>query len=134
MFILRALLFWFGLMVLAIANGTVRTYWIIPFTGDRVGHWISTVMLSALILLATSLGWHWLSPRNTAEAWRIGILWTLLTLAFEFLAGHFLFKKSWAALFADYDLTNGRIWVLVLISTLLAPWFVAMLRGFAYRP
>lgn len=126
----RAILIWFGLMVLAIANGTLRTFAIVPYTGERVGHWISTVLLAALILLATWLGWPWLAPRNATEAWRIGIGWTLLTLAFGFLAGHYLFKKPWSVLLADYDLSNGRIWIVVLISTLLAPWLVALMRGY----
>jgi hypothetical protein len=49
------------------------------------------------------------------------MIWLLLTLAFEFLAGHSLFGKPWDMLLADYDVVRGRIWVLVLMSTLLAP-------------
>jgi hypothetical protein len=52
----------------------------------------------------------------------VGGVWLGLTLAFEFLGGHFAFGKSWSELFADYDLTRGRIWPLVLIATTLAPW------------
>lgn len=129
MILARALLLWFVLMVLAILNGTVRQYGIIPFTGERVGHWISTVLLCGLILGAAYLAWNWLAPHSLTEALRVGILWVLLTLAFEFLAGHFLFKKSWAELFADYNVMNGRIWVLVLITTVLAPYLVALWRG-----
>jgi len=126
---LRALLFCLGLMVLAILNGTVREYGITPLTSDRTGHWISTAMLCTLILLATWAGLKWLVPLNTDDAWRIGFFWTALTVAFEFGAGHFLFKHPWSKLFADYNLLNGRIWVLVLITTLLAPWITAVWRG-----
>lgn len=129
--LLRAIIVWLGLMVLAILNGTVRQYGIIPFTGERAGHWISTVMLCGLILGATYLAWNRLAPRNMADAWEIGILWLALTMAFEFLAGHFLFKRPWAQLFADYDILNGRIWVLVLIITLIAPRIMAHWRGLA---
>ncbi len=129
MLFFRALLFWFGLMVLAIVNGTVREYGIIPIAGDRIGHWISTLMLCSLILLATWAGLNWMEPHSTHEAWQIGIFWTILTVAFEFGAGHFLFKKQWSTLFADYNLLNGRIWILVLLTTLLAPWVVAAWRG-----
>ena len=125
----RALLVWLVLMVLAILNGTVREYGIIPLTGDRTGHWISTFMLCALILLATWVGLKWMGPQNIGDAWRIGFFWTVLTIAFEFGAGHFLFKHPWSKLFADYNLLNGRIWVLVLLTTLFAPWVVWIWRG-----
>ncbi|MEO5584987.1 MAG: hypothetical protein ABIQ75_05995 [Flavobacteriales bacterium] len=125
----RALLVWLVLMVLAILNGTVREYGITPLTGGRTGHWISTFMLCAFILLATWAGLNWMGPQNTHDAWRIGIFWTTLTIAFEFGAGHFLFKHPWSKLFAEYNLLNGRIWVLVLLTTLLAPWVVGVWRG-----
>ena len=124
----RALLLWFVLMVLAILNGAVREYAITPLTDDRTGHWISTGTLCMLIFFATWIGLKWVGPQNTGDAWRIGIFWTVLTIAFEFGAGHFLFKHSWQKLFADYNLLNGRIWVLVLITTLLAPWLVSVWR------
>lgn len=127
--LLRAGLFWLGLMVLAIINGTVREYGIIPLTSARTGHWISTGMLCALILLATWIGLNWLGPKSTGEALQIGIFWLILTIAFEFGAGHFLFKNPWSKLLADYNVLQGRIWVLVLITTLLAPWIIAVGRG-----
>lgn len=125
----KALLFWFLLMVLAIVNGTVRLKLIIPFTGLTAGLCISTVLLCALILFATWLGIGWIGPSNAKQAWGIGVFWLTLTLAFEFGAGHFLFKKSWSELLLDYDLTQGRIWVMVPIVTALAPWWMAKLRG-----
>src|SRR5690606_7113176 len=55
----KALLVWLLLMVLAIVNGTARVKFIVPYTGLKVGLVISTVMLCALILLATwaTIGW-----------------------------------------------------------------------------
>ena len=41
--------------------------------------------------------------------------------AFEFLAGHFLFGNPWSMRVADYNLAAGRVWVLVLLATLVAP-------------
>jgi hypothetical protein len=60
---------------------------------------------------------------------RVGVLWLVLTLAFEFLVGHYVFHKSWPALFEDYDLSRGRIWVAVLVVVLIAPLWTARLRG-----
>lgn len=129
MMLWKAILLWFVLMVLAIANGTVRLKLIIPFTGLAAGLAISTVMLCALILLTTWLSIRWMGPQDGQQAWRIGLLWLAMTLAFEFGAGHFLFKKPWSELLVDYDITQGRIWVLVPIVTAVAPWWMAKLRG-----
>ena len=47
--------------------------------------------------------------------------WLGLTVAFEFLGGHYLFGDSWERLLAAYNVAQGQVWVLVLIATLLAP-------------
>lgn len=125
----KATLLWFVLMVLAIANGTVRIKLIIPFTGLTWGLAISTVMLCALILLTAWMSIRWMGPQDAAHAWGIGLLWLAMTLGFEFGAGHFLFKKPWSELLLDYDLSKGRIWALVPIITLLAPRLMAKARG-----
>ena len=125
----KALLFWFLLMLLAIANGTVRIKFIIPFTGLTAGLAISTVMLCVLILLATWTGIRWLGPATAHQAWGIGFLWLVMTVGFELGAGHFLFKKPWSELLFDYNIAQGRIWVLVPTVTVLAPWWMAKARG-----
>jgi hypothetical protein len=53
----------------------------------------------------------------------------VLTLAFEFLAGHYLFGHPWATLLADYNLARGRIWLLVLVATLLGPVLAYAVRS-----
>jgi hypothetical protein len=55
-------------------------------------------------------------------------LWLGLTLAFEFLAGHYLFRQSWDRLLADYNVARGRIWPLVLVVTAAAPFWAARAR------
>ena len=55
------------------------------------------------------------------DAWTIGPLWLVMTLAFEFVGGHYLFGTSWEALLADYNIFAGRLWIIVLIATWIAP-------------
>jgi hypothetical protein len=62
------------------------------------------------------------------EARSVGALWLALTLAFEFGVGHYGFGKAWPELLADYDLRHGRIWIAVLVVTLLAPLWTVRLR------
>jgi hypothetical protein len=56
-------------------------------------------------------------------------MWVALTLAFEFLAGHYLFGTPWNQLLADYNVLGGRIWALALVTTAIAPWLTAHGRG-----
>ena len=127
--ILRAFTVWGLLLVLAVLNGGVRDTWLTPRLGDIAGRALSSVLLSLLILLATWLTIRWIGPRTGGQALGLGALWLLLTLAFEFGAGRYAFGKSWSDLLADYDLSRGRIWILVLVVTLLAPGLAARLRG-----
>jgi hypothetical protein len=117
----RAVAIWTGLLVIAVANGALRDVLIVPRLGPQAGHVISTLVLSAVIVAVAFVSIRWIAPPDRAGALRVGGLWVVLTLAFELLAGHWLFGKSWSDLFADYDLAAGRVWILVLVATLLAP-------------
>ena len=119
--LVRAALIWCLLVVAAIANGAVRVAWIIPRAGDYWGHVISTATLSILILAIAWLCIAWIGPSSAADALRIGTTWLVMTIAFEFLAGHYLFGNSWERLLADYNVLQGRVWVIVLVVTFIAP-------------
>jgi hypothetical protein len=119
--LIRAGLVWIEMLVLAIANGAARESLLVPRLGTTTAHVISTLVLSVLIFIAGSLAMPWIAPASLRDAWTIGVVWVLLTLAFEFLAGHFIFGRPWKVLLADYDLAAGRIWILVLIVTLITP-------------
>jgi hypothetical protein len=56
------------------------------------------------------------------ELLAVGGYWLILTVGFEFIFGHYVAGHSWERLLADYNLGQGRIWVLVLVTTFLAPW------------
>ena len=62
--------------------------------GRTLGRAASKVTLCGLILLATWLTIGWLGRPSARQALAIGILWLALTLAFEFLAGHYAFGKA----------------------------------------
>ena len=126
---LRAVVIWLALLILAVLNGGVRDTWLSPWLGDTIGRALSTLLLSGLILIATWMTIGWIRPETTAAALTVGALWLALTLVFEFLVGHYGFRKPWGELLADYDLRRGRIWVLVLVVTFVAPLWAARFRG-----
>ena len=127
--IARAFAVWLVLLAVAFANGFLRVAWLIPSTGDHTGHVISTLMLSAAIALLSWLTIGWIRPATERDALLVGAIWVTLTLAFEFLAGHYLFGNPWSTLLADYNVFDGRIWVLVLATTGLSPLATARACG-----
>ena len=131
---MRLLLVWCVLLALAIGNGAFRETVFVPRFGAQIGHALSTVSLCGLILLAVWLLFPWVDIGSRSDAIKAGLFWLGLTVAFEFLAGHYLFKKPWQVLLADYDLSAGRVWIAVLVTTFLAPLVAGLIRGAFIRP
>jgi hypothetical protein len=102
--------------------------WLIPRLGQQTGRVVSPVILSAVAVLVTWLTIGWIAPGSGADALKVGGLWLLLTLAFEFLVGHYGFRKPWPVLLEDYHIERGRIWIIVLLTVLFAPLWTAKLR------
>jgi hypothetical protein len=127
--IARSLLVWCGLLTLAVANGTLRETVLTPRFGSGTAHVISSALLSTLIVVVGWFAMPWIGPATLQDAWVIGVTWVTLTVAFEFLGGHFLFGKPWKLLAADYNVLAGRIWIMVLIATFIAPILVYSWRA-----
>ena len=113
---------WLVFMVTAIANGAFRESLLIPRFGSQVGHWISTAMLCVLLVIEIVVflaiaG----NAESKAELLALGTMWLLLTLVFEFGFGHWVAKKPWSELLADYNVLEGRVWPAVLLVILLTP-------------
>ncbi len=125
---LRALTIWFALLLVAVANGAFREALLIPRLGGQAGHIVSTFMLCAGILIITYLAAPWLHLGKRGDTIAIGRAWLAFTLAFELGFGRAR-GKPWAELLADYDVLKGRIWVLVLVTTAVAPYLAARARG-----
>lgn len=121
----RALVIWCAFVPIAIANGAVRDLLIGPAVGEPIAHVTSTMLLCLAVLGWTWLTIGWMRPADARAAVRIGLFWLALTVAFEFLAGHFVFGTSWQRLLADYNVAEGRVWLLVPVTTALAPWLAA---------
>src|ERR671910_1376820 len=119
----RALVIWLLLVILAVFNGAIREGLITPRFGEQGGHIGSTAILCAAIILVAWFSISWIGPKNGREALVVGIVWVALTVAFEFLAGHYVFGNSWERLIADYNVLRGRIWLLVLLTNLVAPFW-----------
>lgn len=125
---------WLVFMAGAIANGTFRVALLEPSLGLATAHAVSTVMLVAIILgVAYAFLVRRVDSYSTTDVWMVGGLWLGLTVAFEFGFGHYVAGKEWSVLLHDYDVAEGRVWILVPIATLLTPrllkWCGSRRRG-----
>lgn len=112
---------WFVFSLLAILNGLCREKFISPYTSEHTGHVISTLTLALVIFITTYYFLSKISIDSDRTLLLIGLTWVILTVAFEFLFGHYITGHSWEKLFADYNILKGRVWVLILITELIAP-------------
>jgi len=122
MLVLRSLIAWLVILVLAIANGAVRESVLIPVLGQRSGLTLSGLMLSFFVVIVAYVVVRFKKNLTVSQGFIVGILWLCLTLVFEFTFGFFVQHKAWAALLEAYTFKNGNIWSAVLVVTLLAPW------------
>jgi hypothetical protein len=125
----RALEVWLLLLAVAFANGAFRVVVLIPRLGEYPAHIVSSVSLSVFIVLLARFTAGWMQIDTARSALLVGAVWLACTLAFEFLAGHYVFGSPWEKLLAEYQVQHGRIWVLVLAATFSAP-----LWAFSQRP
>ena len=114
---------WFLFMILAIINAGIRNGVFKPKFGDLVAHQISTIIFILLLLIVTYSVFRFSNIElSNKESVFIGVIWLILTIIFEFIAGHYAFGNSWEKLFADYNILKGRIWSLVLLTIAVAPY------------
>jgi len=124
----KAATLWLAILVLAILNGILREKALMPVMGAAPGLLASGIILSLCIFLVAFAAAPWYG-RQTARRWLlVGLIWLVLTLAFEFGFGLFAQGKSLADLLDAYTFRGGNIWPVVLAATLFSPWLAARLR------
>jgi hypothetical protein len=125
--ILRALLVWLLIVAAESVQGTLRRMLFDPDV-EFVVRQVS-VLTGALIIFAITWACiRWLRIRSAAGALGVGVLWVVLTLAFEILIGRAL-GLSWARISSDYDLLHGGLMPLGLLAMALTPWAVRRLEA-----
>lgn len=109
-----ATLAWLGFAVVAVGGGIFRVVWLEPRIGDSLANVTETLMLAVVLASLIWIAVPWLAPGlRRPDLNRLGIFWVAMTLVFEFVFGHFVDGASWGALFANYDISAGRLWVLI---------------------
>ncbi|MFC7096726.1 hypothetical protein [Halobaculum marinum] len=127
--ILRPLVAWAAMAVLAVANGVFRELAIIPRIGEYPGHVVSTALLVAAIL-AVAYAYFARTPDayTVRELAAIGLGWMVMTVGFEFLVGYAEGTPVSVTL-DQYDVLAGQVWILVPVTLVAAPLLFGRSRG-----
>ncbi len=118
---LRYFLAWFPMLVIAIANGALRQAIYAKRMPELRAHQLSTAI--AAVIFGVYI-WFVISawpPVGLQQAVLVGLLWLVLTIAFEFFMGLVLARRPLSEVLRDYDVTRGRVWVFLLLWITLAP-------------
>ena len=130
----RALAVWLLIALVEIVHGSLRRILLVP----RVGEWrsaqIGAVVGALLILGVALLAIRWMGARSTGTLLGIGLLWLVLMLSFEFLAGRHLSGYSWERILSEYDLLRGGLLSLGMLVLALSPLLAARVRGMRPEP
>jgi hypothetical protein len=115
---------WVLLAVVAIANGILREGTYGKFIPELAAHQVSTVTAIIAFGGVVWLANRWWPIESVSQALTIGTCWLVMTIAFEFGFGHYVAGHSWQTLLADYNLLEGRVWLLFLLWVAVVPFVI----------
>ena len=106
----KYVLAWVPMVFIAIINGAIREGLYGKHLNELRAHQISTVtgvLLFGVYIWVLIRLWR---PASTGQAITIGLMWLGMTVAFEFLFGHYVAKRRWRDLLHDYNLLDVSGW------------------------
>jgi hypothetical protein len=123
----RALAAWLLIVAAESVHGTIRQLWVAPAIGDIPARQLGVLTGSLIILAVACLTIRWIGARTMGEQLRIGLLWVVLIVAFEFALGTLL-GYSRERMLSDYNPAAGGLMGAGLLFMLWAPVLAARVR------
>ncbi|MFE8072240.1 hypothetical protein QQM79_14380 [Marinobacteraceae bacterium S3BR75-40.1] len=124
----KSVLVWAGILVLAIANAAVRELVFSPWLGASVALPLSGLTLALLVWVVAWLSVPLFGAGNERVLMGVGVLWLVMTLGFDLGFGYFVSGRSWQEVLQVFDVSQGNLFTVVLLVTLVAPWLAGRLR------
>ena len=129
----KAVAMWFVLLVAMFGNGMLRVFVLQPRMGEDPARQVACLTGLVIVFTLSAFFVRAVPDTSPGQLLKVGTIWLVFTVAFEFLFGHFGAGLSWVELVGEYNLLRGRLWTLVLLGTLTAPWVWGRLRARASR-
>lgn len=123
---LKAFAVWLGIIPLAILNGGFRERVLVGTIGDAARP-VSGIILSIVILGMAFIFIPRIRDCKPADYVIMGIGWFVLTNVFDAVP-KFLEGATIEQFLATFDVRNGDFWILVVLTSLVAPILAGQLR------
>jgi hypothetical protein len=124
-----SLAIWLVLMVAEIVHGILRAIVLVPWVGEFRSNQIGVFTGSAIILVIAYLTIRWIGAKQSKQFLLVGLIWLLLTVAFEVLFGRFVVGLTWERIAADYNVLKGGLMPVGLLVLFFSPRIAAKLRA-----
>lgn len=128
MIFVRSIVVWLVFILLESLNGAIRIFWLVPSLGDSRAQQIAFMTGAVLVLTVATLFIRWLQASRVSQLLSVGMLWMVLTLAFEIALGRLVFGYSWEQIAAKFNVLNGELMPFELVLLVLAPLIAARIR------
>lgn len=130
MLLVKILILWFALVIVAILNGGFRERVLDKHLDETAALCLSGLLLCALVFMITLVSIGLFKGEPVIVYFYIGICWVLLTLAFEYGFGHYVQGKPWTEINNNFDIAHGNLFLLVMIVTATSPYLSASVKGY----
>ncbi len=126
---MKGCVIWLAIIFAESVHGTLRGLFLAPRVGDFRARQIA-VFTGALIIFAIAFfSVRWMRATRSRELAAVGLIWTVLTVAFEIALGRFVLDVPWERILSDYNLCRGGLLPLGLLFMAAAPLIAGRLRG-----
>ncbi|HCS55811.1 MAG TPA: hypothetical protein DIW81_30190 [Planctomycetaceae bacterium] len=125
----RVFVIWLILIAAEIIHGILRAVTLAPLVGEFRSNQIGVFTGSVIILVIAYLTIRWIGAKQPRELLLVGLVWWLLTVAFEVMFGRIVMGMSWERIASDYNIFEGGLMPLGLLVLFLSPMIALKLRS-----
>jgi len=127
--LLKAIIVWLAMLVLAMLNGIVRDMLLAPVFGITIAQPASGIILSILIFAVSYYSLAFIGASRVREYLGVGLFWVCLTLVFEYLFAHYVLGMSWRQVNQIFNIQQGNLFSLALLVSATGPLLAAKVAG-----
>ena len=124
----KVLAVWLMIVVAESIHGILRQLWLTPLLGDLPARQIGILVGSGIIFAITWLSIRWIGARTVVNQLKVGTVWVIFMVVFEFSLGTALGYTP-ERMLSDYNLATGGFMGFGLLFMLGAPALAAKMRG-----
>ena len=125
---IKAALFWFVLLVLALINATIRETTYKPLLTPYIGMWAHQLSSLTGILLFFGGIYFFLkimkTPYTKNDLIKVGMMWISMTILFECWMNFFVRHLTFTQVVETYYVWKGETWPIVLLSLIISPQII----------